>query len=162
MTEYLVFILAIGVGVVAGLRAMTAPAVVSWAAHMGLLNLQGSWLSFMGSTAAVAIFSLAAIGEYVNDKLPNTPSRTAPPSFIARILMGGLAGACLCASAGRSWVVGVVLGAIGAVIGTLGGYQARTRIVQSLKVKDLFVALAEDLIALGLACFFIFLHTVTP
>jgi uncharacterized membrane protein len=145
------FALAIGVGIVAGLRAMTAPALVSWAAHLGWRSLQGTALAFMGSTVAAAVFSLAAIGELVNDKLPKTPPRTAPPSFIIRIVMGGFSGACLYLSAGQSGLVGAVLGGLGAVIGTLGGYQVRMRLVRALNVKDIFVALPEDLIAIGLA-----------
>jgi uncharacterized membrane protein len=150
-----VFFLAVGIGIVAGLRAMTAPAVVSWAAHLGWLNPHDSLLSFMGSTVAVAIFSLAALAEYVNDKLPKTPSRTATPSLIARILMGGLSGACLCASAGQSLIAGALLGGIGALIGTYGGYQARMRLTRDLKVKDIFIAILEDLVAIGLAFFLV-------
>lgn len=151
MNPNYVFALAAGIGIVAGLRAVTAPAMVSWAARLGWLSLQGSPLAFMGSTVAVALFSLGAIGEYVNDKLPKTPSRTAPPQLIARIVMGGLSGACLCASAGQSLLVGALLGAIGAGIGTFGGYQVRTRLVRALNVKDIFVAIPEDLVAIGLA-----------
>ena len=150
-----VFFLAVGIGIVAGLRAMTAPAVVSWAAYLGWLNPHDSLLSFMGSTVAVAIFSLAAIGEDVNDKLPKTPSRTAPPSLIARILMGGLSGACLCASAGQPLIAGALLGGIGSLIGTYGGYQARTRLTRGLKVKDIFIAIIEDLVAIGFAFFLV-------
>src|SRR5437016_5015308 len=69
--------LALCIGIVAGLRAVTAPAVVSWAARLGWLNLHGSILAFMGTSVAVVVFSLGAIGEYVNDKLPKTASRTA-------------------------------------------------------------------------------------
>jgi uncharacterized membrane protein len=149
------FVLALAIGVVAGLRAMTAPALVSWAAHLGWRNLHGTPLAFMGSSAAVAIFTLAAIGEYVNDVLPKTPSRTAPGPLIARIVTGGLSGASLCAWAGQSLPIGAVLGGIGAVIGAFGGYQARTRLVRALKIKDIFVALAEDLAAICLAYFLV-------
>jgi uncharacterized membrane protein len=155
MNDNSVFFLAVGIGIVAGLRAMTAPAAVSWAAHLGWLNLNSSALSFMGSVVAVAILSLAAIGEYVNDKLPKTPSRTAPPSLIARLVTGGLSGACLCASAGQSLMIGAILGAIGSLIGTFGGYQARTRLTSSLKVKDVFIAILEDLVAIGFALFLV-------
>jgi len=146
-----VFALALGIGIVAGLRSLTAPAAVSWAAHLGWLNLQGSPLAFMGSTAAVALLSLAAVGEYVVDKLPKTPRRTLPPSLAFRIVTGGLSGACLCASANQSLLAGAVLGALGGVIGGFAGYEARTRLVRGLQVKDVFVALPEDLVAIGLA-----------
>ena len=109
----------------------------------------------MGSAVAVAIFSLAAIAEYVNDKLPKTPSRAASPSLIARIMTGGLSGACLCASAGQSMITGALLGGIGSLIGTFGGYQARMRLTRGLKVKDTFIAVLEDLVAIGFAYFLV-------
>ena len=155
MNPNYVLALALGIGIVAGLRAMTAPAVVSWAAHLGRLNLHVTPLAFMGSTVAVAIFSLAAIGEFVNDVLPKTPSRTAPGPLIARIVTGCLSGACLCASAGQSLLIGAALGGIGGVIGAFGGYQVRTRLVKALHVKDVFVAIPEDFVAIGLAYFFV-------
>lgn len=151
-----VLVVAFGIGIVAGLRAMTAPAAVSLAAHLRWLPLVGSPLAFMGTPIALGIFALAAIGEYVNDKLPATGSRTAPPSLIARIVMGGFSGACVCVSAGQPLVLGVLLGGIGAVIGTFGGYQVRTRLVRSLNVKDIMIAIPEDLIAIALAVFLLY------
>ena len=151
MNANYVYLLAVGIGIVAGLRALTAPAMVSWAAYLGWLNLGASPLSFMASVWAVAIFSLLAVVELVGDVLPTTPSRTTPGPLIARIVTGGLSGACLCAAAGQSLAAGAVLGAIGGVLGTFGGYQARTRLVKGLGVKDLFIALPEDLVAIGCA-----------
>jgi uncharacterized membrane protein len=146
-----VLLLAAGIGFVAGLRSLTAPAAVSWAAHLGWVHLQGSPLAFMGSTAAVAIFSILAVAEYVADKLPQTPSRTRPGPLMARIVMGGLSGAGLCISGGRLLLAGAVLGGIGGIIGAFSGYQFRRRLVSGLGVKDRVVAIVEDLIAIGLA-----------
>jgi uncharacterized membrane protein len=143
---------AFGIGFVAGLRAFTAPAVVSWAAYLEWLNLRDSPVAFMGSTWAVVIFSLLAIFELVGDLLPKTPKRTAPAPLAARILVGGLCGACLFASANQSLSIGAVLGAVGAVIGAFAGYEIRKRLVTGLPIKDIFVAIPEDLIAIGLAC----------
>lgn len=147
--------IAVGIGIVAGLRALTAPAAVSWAAHLGWLNLQGTVLSFMGSTIAAAIFTIAALAEYITDQLPKTPARTVPPQLITRLVTGGLSGACICASGGQSLLVGAILGAMGVLIGTFGGYQLRTRLVSGLKVKDIFVAIPEDLVAIGLSYFLV-------
>jgi len=147
----LVFALAVGIGIVAGLRSLTAPAAVSWAAHLRWLDLQGSSLAFMGSTVAVVIFSLLAVAEYVADLLPATPRRTTPGPLIARIVTGGLSGACLCASAGRSLPIGAVLGGLGAVSGAFMGYEARTRLVKALRAKDRVIALSEDVVAIVLA-----------
>jgi len=142
-------ILAFAIGVVAGLRSMTAPAAVAWAARLGHLHLEGTPLSFLASPVAAYLLSALALGELVADKLPKTPSRTRPGPFVGRIITGGLAAAALTAGAGGSLALGAVLGAIGAVAGTLGGYQARTRLVRALNVPDYVVALAEDVVAIG-------------
>jgi uncharacterized membrane protein len=146
-----VYLLAIGIGIVAGLRSLTAPAFVSWAAHLGWLNLQGTSLAFMGSAVAAWLFTLLAIIELVADQLPKTPARTAPVGLIARIIMGGLCGGCLCVAANQGIVVGVILGILGALIGTYGGYYARTGLVSGLKVKDVLIAIPEDIVAIVLA-----------
>jgi uncharacterized membrane protein len=146
-----VFILAVGIGIVAGLRSLTAPAVVAWGAYLSWLNLHGSALAFMGSTTAVAIFSLLAIGELVADKLPMLPSRTAPAPLLARIITGGLCGACLCAAAGKSLIVGALLGGMGGVIGAFVGYAVRKRLVNNLHIKDFVIAVCEDLLNIGFA-----------
>jgi len=148
MNSNMVLALAFGIGIIAGLRAITAPAVVSWGAHLRWINLAGSPLSFMGSKVTVAIVSLLAIAELFNDKLPKTPPRTASPSFVIRIVMGGFAAAALTLGAGGSVWVGAFLGAIGAVVGTLGGYQVRTATVKALHSPDFVIALLEDAVAI--------------
>ena len=146
---------AVGIGVVAGLRSLLAPAAVAWAAHLGWLHLQGSSLGLMGSKVALALFSLLAIAELFGDKLPRTPKRTAAAGLFARIVSGALCGACLWVSAQQSLGIGAVLGAVGAIIGAFGGYEIRKRLVIKLKVPDFFIALPEDLIAISLALFLV-------
>ena len=150
MNAGLALILAFGIGVVAGLRSMTAPAVVAWAAHLGWINLTGSPLAFMGSLWAVAIFTLGALGDFIADQLSSTPPRTKGPGLIARIVMGLLTGAFLALAGGASLIVGAILGAIGSLVGAYGGYYARTGLVRSLRVPDFAVAIPEDLVAVGL------------
>lgn len=148
-----VFLLALGIGIVAGLRSLLAPAVIAWAAHFDLLNLYASPLAFMGSRVAVAIFSIFAIGELIADKLPWIPKRTAPAPLLGRFLTGGLCGACLCAAVGQSLVVGALVGGIGGVAGAFLGYHVRRSLVTNLHIKDFIVAVCEDLFAIGLALF---------
>ena len=144
-------LLPLAIGFVAGLRSMTAPAAVSWAACLGWIDLQGSSLQWMGSRVAVAVFTLAAIAELVADKLPKTPRRTAAGPLVGRIVLGGLAGAGLAVAAGDALIVGGLLGGLGAVIGAFAGYQVRRRLVIGLGARDPAVAIIEDLIAVGLA-----------
>jgi uncharacterized membrane protein len=144
---FTVFLLAISIGIIAGLRAMTAPAAVSWAARLGSLNLAPTSLAFVGYAFTPWIFTALALGELVTDQLPSTPSRTVPVQFGTRILTGGLSGGAIGAAQGQL-VAGVVAGGIGAVIGTLGGRAARARLAAAFG-RDLPAALIEDAIAIG-------------
>lgn len=128
---------------------MTPPAAVAWAARLGWLDLVGTPLAFLGSTAAAYVLTGLMLAELMGDKLPTTPSRTRPGPFIWRVVTGGLAGAALVAGHGGSLPLGAVLGGLGAVGGTLGGYRARTGLVRALGVPDYVVALAEDAVAVG-------------
>jgi uncharacterized membrane protein len=145
-----IYVLAFLIGAVAGLRALTPLAAVSWAARLGWLHLDNTWLAFLGFAATPYIFSVLAIGELINDKLPQTPSRKAPPGFIARIVTGTLCGAAL-GAASQSPFGAPVAGALGALAGTLGGYEFRSRLVKATGGKDLPIALLEDAIAIGVA-----------
>ena len=142
------------IGLFAGLRSLTPPAAVAWAVHLGWLVLARP-LSLIGSLPAVIILSLLAIIEVMVDKLPNTPNRTAPVGLIARIVTGGFTGACISLGGGRSAYVGAALGVIGGIVGCFGGYQARTRLVNSLHQPDFNIALLEDLIAIGGSLFIV-------
>src|SRR5262249_27822344 len=107
MNSGFALLLAFGIGVVAGLRSMTAPAIVAWAAHLGWIRLSGSHLAFMVSAWAVGIFTLGALAEFVADQLPTTPARTTTGLLAARIVMGSLTGACLATAGGASLAGGV-------------------------------------------------------
>jgi uncharacterized membrane protein len=149
MDPTLVLVLAFGLGVLAGLRSMTPPAVISWAARLGGLHLEGTPLAFLAVSWVPYVLTALMLGELVADKLPRTPSRTQPGPFIGRILTGGLSGAGLAAGAGLSLVAGIIAGALGAVAGTLEGYRARTGLVRALGRPDYVVALVEDVVAIG-------------
>jgi uncharacterized membrane protein len=142
------YLLAFLIGVIAGLRSMTAPAAVSWAARLGWLHLENTWLAFLGFAATPYILSLLAIGELVTDKLPKTPSRKATVPFTGRILSGALSGAALGAT-NDALMGGLLAGVLGAVAGTLGGYEFRARLVRAIGGNDLPIALLEDAIAIG-------------
>jgi uncharacterized membrane protein len=136
--------LAILIGIVTGMRAMMAPAAVSWGARLGHLGLSG-WLSFLDAPWAPWVLTLLAAGELVTDQLPSTPSRTVPIQFGTRIVVGAICGAAVAGGP-----AGALAGVVGAVIGTLGGRTMRARLAASFG-SDFPAALVEDGIALAAA-----------
>lgn len=145
----MLYLLALLIGVVAGLRAMTAPAAVAWGAYLGWLPLSGTWAGFMGHWIAVAIFTVLALVELVGDQLPSTPSRKVPVQFGTRLVSGAFAGAII-GTAGGALIAGLVAGIVGAAIGTYGGAEVRSRLAGAFG-RDLPAALIEDAVAILLA-----------
>ncbi|MCW6511170.1 DUF4126 family protein [Lichenifustis flavocetrariae] len=137
--------LALLAGIMAGLRAFTPLAAVSWAARLGHLPLGDTWLAFLGYQWTPWIFTVLALVEYVTDQLPSTPSRKVPMQFGARLVSGGFCGAAIGLPAG-GWIVGLVAGLVGAVVGTYGGAAGRGRMAAAFG-RDLPAALIEDAVA---------------
>ena len=148
-----ILLLAFGIGVVAGLRSLTAPAVVAWAARLGWIYLHDSPLAFMGSKWTVVIFTVLALVEFIGDQLPSTPARTGAMGLSARVVTGSLTGACLAVAGNSAPWLGTIAGVAGAVAGAFGGYHARVGLVRSLRVSDFVIAIPEDAIAIGLGLF---------
>jgi uncharacterized membrane protein len=142
-----IYILAFLIGVLAGLRAFTPAAAISWGASLGWLHLQGTWLAFLGFSTTSYVLSVLAIAELIGDKLPRTPSRKIPMQFGARVAIGALCGAAL-GLASQALVAGIIAGAIGAVVGTFAGAEVRGRLARAFG-KDLPAALLEDIVAIG-------------
>src|SRR3954471_9297181 len=102
-------LLALLIGMIAGLRTFMAPAALSWAARSGALDASHAGLAFMGFRFTPWIFTLLAAVELIGDQLPSTPSRTVPPQFGARLISGALSGATIGASAGTT-LAGAIAG----------------------------------------------------
>jgi len=134
-------------GCVAGLRSLTAPAVVCWAAHFGWLHLAGTKLAFMNHPATLITFTVLAAVELVVDKLPKTPARTAPTGLSARIVLGGLSGAAVGAGVGIIPYLSATVACLGALAGAFAGYNVRRALVLR-HLPDFSVALTEDVIAI--------------
>ena len=135
-------------GLVTGLRSMTAIAVLCWFAYRGDLPLDGTWASWVAKLTTAIIFTVLALGELVVDKLPKTPNRIAPGPLFVRVVVGGLVGAIVAAGLNGSEFEGVILGVGGALIGAFGGFLVRREIGLQLGCKDWPVALIEDLSAI--------------
>jgi uncharacterized membrane protein len=144
----MVLLLGFLLGCVCGLRSLTAPAVVCWAAHFGWLRFEGTRLAFLDRPMILVAVTVFAIGELIADKLPKTPSRTAPLGLTARTVLGAGSAAALAVSAQTALTLAVVAGAIGGVVGAFAGYNVRHTVVTKLGLPDFMVALAEDAAAI--------------
>lgn len=155
----MLYLLALLIGVVAGLRAVTPLAALATGAALGWIGLTGTIFGFVANPVALALLLALAAAELVNDKLPRTPSRKEPPQFAVRILAGAAAGAILATLAGgQPWlaiVVGAALGGAGAVVGTLAGARLRAFLARSLGA-DLPAALVEDVVAIAAALLLVY------
>ncbi len=150
-----VFLLCLLLGVACGLRSLTPPAVVCWAAHLGWLNLAGSPLAFLANPITVGIFTVLAIGELIADKTTKIGPRNAPGPFGARIVMGILCALALAIAAHASLAFALIAGVVGAIAGTLAGFRIRRALTAPGKLPDLPVALVEDLITIGGSLFLV-------
>ena len=143
------FLLSFLLGFVDGLRSLTAPAIVCWAAHLGWLHFAGTKFAFVDHSSTLIVFTLLAVIELVVDKLPNTPARTAPVGLIARIVLGGASGLALAAGAGISVSLAGLIAAAGAIAGAFAGYHFRRALVFRRHLPDLVAAIAEDAITIA-------------
>lgn len=148
MTHALILLLALLIGVIAGLRALTAPAVVSWGALLGWIDLDGKWSEWMAHPITVTVLTIFLVVELVTDQLPSTPSRKTAPQFVTRLIMGAFAGAVI-GSAYYHTFSALGAGMIGAVLGTMAGAAARQRFADARSGQDRPGAILEDVIAVG-------------
>jgi len=145
----IVLVVLFAIGVLSGFRSLTPVAIVSWLAVWGWTPVAGTPIRFIGSELFAIIVSVLAVVELIADKLPKTPARTELMPLIARLVTGAISAGALCFSSGRPWIAGALLGAVGALAGTFGGYHLRRFSVTRLRIPDLFVALAEDFVAIA-------------
>jgi len=148
----MLLLIAVLLGISAGLRSMMPLAVVAWAAR-GWPAVAGSALGFMAAPITGYVFAALAIGELIADKLPFIPSRLQPGPLGGRVISGALTGAVAAIAMQGSPIVAGLAGAIGGLAGSFGGYAVRRGLTVDRKLPDLPVALAEDLVAIGLALF---------
>ena len=138
-------------GFLTGLRTMTPMAVLCWFAYLHHLPIRRSWAFWAAQLVTAIVFSVLAVGEWIGDKLPNTPNRISLFPYLARLCFGGLVGAIAATGLHGAPLEGAILGVIGALAGTFIGYRLRTGLRVGLGCPDLPLAIAEDVIAVGVS-----------
>jgi uncharacterized membrane protein len=145
-----VLICSFGIGFVAGLRSMTAPALVSWAAYLGWIDLSNSPFKFLSFQVVVILLTAWALLELVLDKTDKIGNRTGALGWIFRIVTGSVCGAAVYRAAGGALALGAAIGFAGAMVGTFGGFYSRRAILKKSPFSDFSVAIAEDVVAVAL------------
>lgn len=140
--------LAAGLGWTAGMRSMSAPALLSRALN-GRRRLRQP-AAALASTTARRLLTLAAVGEIVADKLPGMPARTTPPVLAGRIASGALVGAAVAAARRAPLGPSALAGVAGAVAGSYAMLAARQKAGDALDTSDATVAVGEDALTLSL------------
>jgi uncharacterized membrane protein len=141
---------AAGIGAVAGLRSMLAPALLSQAARTGSIELTDGPVAFLGTQQAADIVTGVALAELVADKLPSTPNRIAPFPLAARAVSGAIVGAAVCSARKKDPGPGALVGALAAIGAAFIGFALRRALTRHARSAGLVIALAEDAVAVAI------------
>ncbi len=145
------YLRAAGIGLVAGMRSMSAPALTShYLSKEPSLFLSSSPLKGIASPTTANVLKFMALGEMIVDKLPGVPSRTDLGPLAARAVSGGVCAAAICAAEGEPPGVGAAIGAASAVASAFFFYTLRRNFGRATGIPDAVSALAEDTLALGI------------
>lgn len=140
----------LGLGAVAGVRSMSAPALLSRAASRGDIGgIEGTPFAFLASPRAARILTVLAVGEALADKLPFSPDRISAPGLIGRMASGALVGGALFAAAERRAAIGAGLGLLAAAAASYPSYYLRVKTQEKLDAPNWAVGLVEDALAEG-------------
>jgi uncharacterized membrane protein len=141
---------ALGLGAIAGMRAVAAPAILS---HF-LTNdpagaLYNTRLRYLQRPLVATGLKFLAGAEVVGDKLPITGNRTAPQQLLPRILSGAIVGATVAGANEKPKLKGALLGMAGAIAASYGFFYLRKILGRDGGVPDMALGLVEDALAAG-------------
>lgn len=136
-------------GVVAGSRALLAPALVSQHLQNQKDKNEKNGIPQPRITKA-GIWTVLSAGELVGDKLPQAPDRIQPLGLVGRGISGGLAGASVSRQLHHKAWVGALIGSATALGAAYLLWYARTRITRHTRIPDGVAGLLEDTLVLCL------------
>lgn len=138
---------ALGLGAIAGMRAVAAPALLShYLTHDPAGALYNTPLRYLQRPLVATGLKLLAGAELVGDKLPATPNRIAPPQLAARVLSGALVGATVAGANKNPKAAGAALGMLGALAATYGFFYLRKKVGEKSGLSNVALGFLEDAI----------------
>ncbi len=143
---------ALGVGVVAGMRSLVAPAVVSRTlSQQPVPGDAGAVERVLASPRTASVLSALAIGEEIIDKLPGVPPRTRTAALAMRAVAGALSAAPIAMRHSLHLAPVGLVAAAGAIVGAFLFVRVRRRIATGTGLPDAIVGTAEDAAAIAAA-----------
>lgn len=140
----------IALGVVAGMRSMIAPAVVShYLKRQPSPSLAIGNFRFMQAPITAFITKILSVAEIVGDKMPAIPNRIRMPQLLARTASGAIVGATLFMANTKNATKGILLGGLSAAAATFGSYYLRQYLDKLPYLTDIVTGGIEDIIAVN-------------
>ena len=140
----------VGLGVLAGMRSASAPAITSHIlSHHQSKKFGNSPLGFMQSNTTANILKILAVGEFIGDKLPAAPNRIKASALIARCVSGALVGASIYKASGNNPYTGALIGTATACASTFGSFFLRKATVKKTHIFDPLIGALEDSLVIG-------------
>ena len=131
------------IGTVAGMRCMSAPAIVANEMASRKSEALGP-LGLIGDPRVQKLFDIAAGVELAADKLPQIGARTETGPLVVRAISGAVSGAVVSRANRENALLGALAGGIAAVISAHIFYSARRHANLKLGIPDPLLAVAED------------------
>lgn len=142
----------IGIGLIAGMRAMMAPAATgTYLSKISSGSNEPVAIKFLRSPIGVKVLQALAAGELVGDKLPAAPNRTALAGVIGRVVNGALSAAAISKVNKKNVLTGALVGGGAALLSTYACFYLRRYISSRPHIKDYAVGGVEDALALGVS-----------
>ncbi|TXK50259.1 DUF4126 family protein [Pontibacter qinzhouensis] len=148
LTEKNTILQAIGMGAIAGMRAMSAPALISHQLHNKPSHLLAdSPLRYLQNDWVATGLKVFAASELAGDKMPQASDRIILPSLLTRAASGALVGATVFATQKNKPLVGALVGAAAAIGATYASFYGRKAL--SAYLPDTACGVIEDIITIG-------------
>lgn len=144
-----VYLQAIGIGVIAGMRSMSAPAFVSnYLAKEQSIEIENSAFRLLASRNVANALKVLAVSEMIADKLPIIPDRISPTPLLGRAISGAICGASMCISKGERSDIGGISGGLAAIVSAYGFYYLRRKLSEDAGIPNVLLGLIEDAVVI--------------
>jgi uncharacterized membrane protein len=138
---------ALGLGAVAGMRAVAAPAILShFLTHDPAGALYNTPLRYLQRPMVATGLKFLAGAELIGDKLPETGDRISAPQLAARVVSGAVVGATVAGANRKPKITGALLGVAGALAASYGFFYLRKKLGQESGIPNVILGLAEDVL----------------